>query len=75
MKVDGQGNIANVLQIQNKMPEALTMFNEVLAIFEKVHGRDHPLVADTKVHAQACGLLRHACRTGALPCKRHILEW
>ena len=47
MKDDGQSNIANVLRMQNKLPEALTMLQEVLAIFKKVHGRDHPDVATT----------------------------
>ena len=48
MKDCGQGNIANILQMQNKLPGALVMFYEVLVIFEKVHGCEHPDVANTK---------------------------
>ena len=47
MMVHVQGNISNVLWAQGKLPEALTMLHDVLAIFEKTLGQDHPLVADT----------------------------
>ena len=49
MMVLVQGNISNILKAQGKLPEALTMLHDVLAIFEKTLGQDHPVVADTKV--------------------------
>ena len=42
-----QGNIAVILEALNKLPEALAMNFEALRIYEKVHGRDHPLAAKT----------------------------
>ena len=42
-----QSNISLILKSQGKLPEALTMLHDVLAIFEKALGQDHPLVATT----------------------------
>ena len=38
-----------MLDDQGKYPEALEYYNKSLEIKIKVHGQDHPLVADTKV--------------------------
>ena len=48
MMVYVQGNISNILRAQGKLPEALTMLHDVLAIFEKTLGQDHPVMAGTK---------------------------
>ena len=41
-------SIGSVLDDQGKYPEALEYYNKSLEIMIKVHGQDHPLVADTK---------------------------
>ena len=43
-----QGNIANTLCNQGKLPEAFALLSEVLTIFEQIYGSGHPLVADTQ---------------------------
>ena len=42
-----QVNISTVLREQGKLPEALTMLYDALAIFEKILGQDHPDAAKT----------------------------
>ena len=44
------GNISNVYQRQGKFSEALSTLKQVLAIFEKVHGRNHLKPAKTKLN-------------------------
>ena len=43
-----QNNISGIHLAQGELPEALTMLDDVLPIFEKALGQDHLHVADTK---------------------------
>ena len=45
----GLCSMGNVLRRQGKLPEALEVHNKALVIYLKIHGPDHPVVADTKV--------------------------
>ena len=42
-------SMGGVLDSQGKFPEALEVHNKALAIYLKIHGHNHPLLASTQV--------------------------